>query len=115
MAVDRTDVVKAEFLKEYPEYEDSDQLPRSIKGKLDELLVSAVETIMDELNGGNPQDVARVMLGQITKSHRFLQGEFWSSMLKVIKQYGELEHFDPRNEFAVKMCKRMAEAGEYYE
>jgi len=82
---------------------------------LKELMVEEAKTIVDSLNimGGDVQEaVLEGMLEGINKSHRSLQGEFWGVMLKLIKKYGESKYFDPRNEWAVKMCRRMAIAGE---
>ena len=42
----------------------------------------------------------------IAKSHRYLQGEFWIVMEKVIRKYQDAPS-DPRNQFAKDMCRAM--------
>lgn len=78
-------------------------------------MVEEARTLTDTLNtmGNDIQEaVINGFLDGLKYSHRYLQGEFWGAMLKIIKKYGETEHFDARNEWAVNMCRRMAMAGE---
>jgi len=82
-----------------------------IKGKM----IEEAQKLTDTLNsmGNDVQEaVINGFLEGLQRSHRYLQGEFWGAMLKIIKKYGETEYFDARNEWAVKMCARMAMAGE---
>lgn len=71
-------------------------------------LVESINTIGSDVQ----EAVIKGFLEGVNSSHRYLQGEFWGVMVKIIKEYGEKEHFDARNEWAVQMCKRMAIAGE---
>ena len=50
------------------------------------------------------------MVDGINSQHRYLQGEFWNLMTKVIDQYSKQNdnHFDGRNEWARDMCKRIS-------
>lgn len=49
------------------------------------------------------------MIEGINSKHRYLQGEFWNLMTKVIDQYSKQDnnYFDDRNEWARDMCKRI--------
>jgi len=108
---------KAEETARICEITDSGEIRKIITEELTKLTQEMSETLVDTLNcsgGGVHEAVLEGFLAGVNRSHRYLQGEFWSTMLKVIKKYGESEYFDARNEFAVKMCKRMAEAGENY-
>ena len=92
---------------------DSHERRNIIEGILKKKVTELTERLVDGFNTMGSEDVVREgMFDGIQRSHRYLQGEFWKGMLKVIKNYGENKHFDARNEFAVKMCKRMGEAGE---
>jgi len=78
-------------------------------------MTKEAQKLTDTLNtmGSDIQEaVINGFLDGLKYSHRYLQGEFWGAMLKIIKKYGETKHFDARNEWAVKMCARMAMAGE---
>ena len=69
------------------------------------------QTLVDSLNTMGCTELATEGLVQgILQTHRYLQGEFWTVMVNVIKAYGKTEYFDGRNEFAVEMCKRMGES-----
>lgn len=81
---------------------------------LKSLMVQEGQELTEALNvmGSDIQEaVVSGFLEGIQSSHRYLQGEFWTVMLKIIKAYGDTDRFDARNEWAVQMCKRMAIAG----
>ena len=60
----------------------------------------------------NSEQIAKGILDGITRSHRYLQNEFWMAMTKVIENYGNLpsEYQDARNAYAVKDCNVMSDA-----
>jgi len=85
---------------------------------LKKLMVEKGAELVESLNimGNDVGDaVVDGLFTGIINSHRYLQGEFWPVMVKVLKligKYGDTNSFDGRNQFAVEMCKRMAIAGE---
>lgn len=91
---------------------DSHERRKLIESKLKKKASELSEKLVDAFNTmGVEKIVAEGILEGIQKSHRHLQGEFWTGMLNVMEHYGKTKWFDPRNEFAVKMCQRMAKAG----
>ena len=71
----------------------------------------AVQQLIDTTNRGNKEELVEGLMDGFLRSHRYLQSEMWQVLLDFIKAYGEQEHFDARNGWAVDMCKRMHMAG----
>ena len=63
----------------------------------------AIQTILDELNGGNQREIAIAILDTVRSEHRTLQQAFWSTMLKAQMGYADSRH-DLRNEDAVRLA-----------
>lgn len=66
--------------------------------------------LVDAFNGSHSESVIDGMLQGIVGSHRYLQGEFWIGMRKLVEKYSQLDesmYFDGRNQFARQMCERM--------
>lgn len=83
--------------------------------KIIEMVSETAAQLVDDLNASGSKDkVVDGIIQGLTKSHRYLQGEFWMAMIEVCKKYSELEdrYFDPRNAFAKDLAKRMAEGAE---
>ena len=77
---------------------------------------AALDTIFNELNCYSNQDnLADILISNITGQHRTLQQDFWRVMTGVITGYGELAYADGRNEGAVNMCKQITAALEQYD
>ena len=64
---------------------------------------AAVQTILDEANGGNQKDIALAIVDTVRSDHRTLQESFWSAMLLAQIMYADSRH-DLRNEAAVKLA-----------
>lgn len=77
-----------------------------IDEEIKESIVNMTMDIIDVNNGLRPSDVAGMMLDGVTKSHQYLQGEFWNTIIHLMKKYSELPdgYFSARNENARKMC-----------
>jgi len=58
------------------------------------------------------EDLANAIFDGITRSHRYLQGEFWMVMKEVIRKYSETEWVDARNQFAKDMCREFIDRGD---
>lgn len=54
-------------------------------------------------------EVADMMLEGVLRSHRYLQGEFWNTIIHLMKRYAESEprYFDLQNERSRKMCEEI--------
>lgn len=93
--------------------DDHNTIREMVNEKMKEKMTGMMKQVIDTLSMTGIGDITQ---GSVTEAlrttHRYTQGEFWGTMLKVIKAYGEQEHFDARNKWAVDMCKRMAMAGE---
>ena len=63
----------------------------------------AVQTILNELNGGNRQDIALTIVDTVRSDHRTLQQLFWGAMLMAQIAYADSRH-DLRNEDAVELA-----------
>jgi len=106
---------KAEETAKICKITDSYEIQKIKCVELENLMKEEGRELVDSLNimGGDIQKaMVNGLLQGINTSHRYLQGEFWGVMLKLIKAYGASEFHDPRNKWAVDMCKRMAMAGE---
>lgn len=71
----------------------------------------AIQTIMNELNGGNRKEIAATILDTVRADHRTLQQLFWSTMLLVQIGYANSQ-YDLRNEDAVLLAGLMKELAE---
>ena len=106
---------KAKEVAESCEITDSCEITKMICEEMKREMVEIGKTLADALNvmGNDVQEaVQEGLLEGLQRSHRELQSNFWQSMLVVIKKYGDSDLFDGRNEWATKMCKRMAVAAE---
>jgi hypothetical protein len=72
-------------------------------------IAAGVEEILRELNGGNPGEVAEVIVQHLQQTHRTLQANWWRTMKSVIEQYAKFDT-DLRNEDAVAWAQRAADA-----
>ena len=68
----------------------------------------AINTIVDELNGGNCGVIADVINEALHRQHRTLQQKFWSAILLAQIDYASHDH-DLRNEAAVNWAKAVKE------
>ena len=106
---------EVEKITEACEITDRIEIDKMIMERIKTKMVEVGEMLTDSLNIMDEdvhKTVVEGLLQGINRSHRYLQGEFWQNMLKVINEYGNNKHFDGRNHYAVEMCKRMAIAGE---
>jgi hypothetical protein len=107
--------LKAKELAEICDITDSGEINKLKCEKLKELMKVEGRELVDSLNVVG-HDIEKAVLDGllegINTSHRYLQGEFWGLMLKLIKAYGDSKFHDARNKWAVDMCRRMAKAGE---
>jgi len=78
----------------------------------------AVQTILNELNGGNQRKIAETICETVLSDHRTLQECFWSAMLQAQIKFGDLTMdaqerggwgYDARNEAAVKLAVKIKE------
>lgn len=69
----------------------------------------AVQTILDALNGGRPNELAAVIHNTVSRDHRTLQQAFWSTILLAQIAYADNMH-DGRNEQAVQLAKLVRDA-----
>jgi len=104
---------EAESMTKSCDITDSEEIRGMTEEYLEKKVIKNMKLIIESLS---MTTLDKVVISGVTEAlrttHRYTQGEFWGSMLKIIKAYGEQEHFDARNEWAVKMCQRMAIAGE---
>lgn len=76
---------------------------------LKERAKNSIKTISELVNNFHYGDQVEEFFKALTCQHRTLQQNVIRLFLKVIKKYGDLERFDPRNEASVKACKELAE------
>ena len=64
---------------------------------------------IDTLNASCKSNTEKAFMESLTKTHRYIQGEFWMFIKNLADKYSQLPdmYFDPRNEFAKGMCERM--------
>lgn len=67
-----------------------------------------IANLFEDLNKNDESEIALDLFVSISTKHRTLQASFWRVMAEVIKEYGETDSFDPRNEGAVKYCKELS-------
>jgi len=63
---------------------------------------------------GSEKFVAAGIIEELNRSHRTLQQSFWRAMYEVIKQYGEDEWCDLRNEASKEFCREVTAKVEAY-
>jgi hypothetical protein len=98
-----------QFPDETPEWAYNKLLRKYIDDEIKEAIVKLTMDMVDVNNGLSSAKVAEMMLEGVLISHRHLQGEFWNTILHLMKKYAESEscYFDPRNENARKMCEEI--------
>ena len=74
-------------------------------------VVEAVKTILEELNGGNRQKIARDIFETIRYEHRTLQQHFWSVIVMAQCSYA-CSQSDLRNADSVKLAQAVKELAE---
>jgi len=98
-----------QFPDETPEWAYNKLLRKYIDDEIKEAIVKMTMDMVDVNNGPRSSEVAEMMLEGVLRSHRYLQGEFWNTILQLMKKYAESDrkYFDPRNENARKMCEEI--------
>lgn len=100
---------KFQFPNETPEHAYSMLLRKHIDDEIKEAVVAKTMEMVDLTNGLRSPELAEMMLEGVLRSHRYLQGEFWNTMIHLMKKYAESDrkYFDPQNENARKMCEEI--------
>jgi hypothetical protein len=75
---------------------------------LNQAVVAAIQTILNEGNGGNRHEIADAILEAVRCDHRTLQQNFWSVILQAQIKYAD-QGFDGRNAAAVEFAKAVKE------
>lgn len=70
-----------------------------------EKVYNAVQTILNELNGGNRVSIAGTIYDAVTSDHRTLQQSFWSVIIMAFCAYAK-NSFDLRNEESVRFAEQ---------
>jgi len=98
-----------QFPNETPEHAYTMLLRKHIDDEIKEAVVAKTMEIVDLTNGLRSPELAEMMLEGVLRSHRYLQGEFWNTMIHLMKKYAESDrkYFDPQNENARKMCEEI--------
>jgi hypothetical protein len=98
-----------QFPNETPEHAYTMLLRKHIDDEIKEAVVAKTMEIVDLTNGLRSPELAGMMLEGVLRSHRFLQGEFWNTMIHLMKKYAESDrkYFDPQNENSRKMCEEI--------
>ena len=75
---------------------------------LDEYTHKALEACCNAVNGESAKDLGESLFRSIQREHRFLQNEFFMSLVEFFKLYGAQDenHRDARNEWAVEVAKK---------
>ncbi len=100
---------KLQFPNETPESAYNMLLRKHIDDEIKEVVVKQTMEMVDFTNGLRSPELAEMMLEGVLRSHRYLQGEFWNTIIHLMKKYAESEprYFDPRNENSRKMCEEI--------
>ena len=61
------------------------------------------------MNGAGTTDIAE-LAEEILRDHRTLQQQTFGLMMTCIQKWSETENFDVRNDYTVKLCKKLMEA-----
>ncbi len=98
-----------QFPNETPEHAYSMLLRKCIDEEIREVVVKQTRDMVDNTNGMCNTELADMMLEGVLRSHHYLQGEFWNTIIHLMKKYAESEprYFDPQNENARKMCEEI--------
>lgn len=98
-----------QFPNETPEHAYTMLLRKHIDDEIKEAVVAKTMEIVDLTNGLRSPELAEMMLEGVLRSHRYLQGEFWNTMIHLMKKYAESDrkYFDPQNENSRKMCEEI--------
>jgi hypothetical protein len=98
-----------QFPNETPEHAYTMLLRKHIDDEIKEAVVAKTMEIVDLTNGLRSPELAGMMLEGVLRSHRYLQGEFWNTMIHLMKKYAESDrkYFDPQNENSRKMCEEI--------
>lgn len=98
-----------QFPNETPEHAYTMLLRKHIDNEIKEAIVNMTMDMVDVNNGLRSPEVAEMMLEGVLRSHRYLQGEFWNTMMHLMKKYAESDrkYFDPQNENSRKMCEEI--------
>jgi len=100
---------KFQFPNETPEHAYSMLLRKHIDDEIKEAVVAKTMEMVDLTNGLRSPELAEMMLEGVLRSHRYLQGEFWNTIIHLMKKYAETDprYFDPQNENSRKMCEEI--------
>lgn len=98
-----------QFPNETPEHAYTMLLRKHIDDEIKEVVVAKTMEMVDLTNGLRSPELAGMMLEGVLRSHRYLQGDFWNTMIHLMKKYAESDrkYFDPRNENSRKMCEEI--------
>lgn len=98
-----------QFPNETPEHAYTMLLRKYIDDEIKEAIVNMTMDMVDVNNGLRSPELAEMMLEGVLRSHRYLQGEFWNTMIHLMKKYAESDrkYFDPQNENSRKMCEEI--------
>ena len=114
MFEENKEIMTAEAVHQFPEesspeYAYNRLLRKYIDDGIKEEVVKMTREMVDVTNGLRSPELADMMLEGVLRSHRYLQNEFWNTMLWLMKKYAESEprNFDPQNENARKMCEEI--------
>lgn len=100
---------KFQFPRENPDTAYNMLLRKHIDDEIKEVVVKQTMEMVDLTNGLRSPELAEMMLEGVLRSHRYLQGEFWNTIIHLMKKYAESEprYFDPQNENSRKMCEEI--------
>jgi hypothetical protein len=94
-------------------HQDGSDIPTWRQKEYDSIgkVMEAFQTIVDYGNvmGRKTEDTAEIIGDVLESSHRTLQQEAMSVLIKVIVNYADARH-DGRNEYSVKVCKAIKQA-----
>lgn len=81
-----------------------------IDNLIQEKAAKAFGEIVDMTNGIQPRDLARYFLIGLNQQHRYLQAEFWNTIVHLMKLYAaqDSRNFDQRNELSRIMCEEIS-------
>ena len=98
-----------QFPNETPESAYNMLLRKYIDDEIRETIGKMTMDMVDVNNSLRSPEVAEMMLGGLLRTHHFLQGEFWNTIIHLMKKYAEADrkYFDPQNENARKMCEEI--------
>lgn len=98
-----------EFRKQEREYNER-AVEVGVKPVYDHPLKAAslgIALLGNAVNGASSREIAKTMLEQLTREHRYLQNALIFALLEMLQQYGELDEkrfVDDRNRHAHSRC-----------